>query len=406
MMIKPRLKRFSLHFGIKLTHKRFRSRFLKLSKMSIYFLQTLTKFLLLCALITEIFSAGLIRHPEEISDISSLTTDIILESPIITQWGEWGPFDYCPPGTYAAGMSLKVEPYQGDDDDTALNGIKLLCIPPGSNNFSDSVEISSSVNQWGFWGKTQYCDAGVVTGFQLKSEVYQGGSKRRIKDDDTGANGLRIFCSNLPNGGYLEDVGGEWGDWTAPQKCLSQQAVCGIQTQDQEYVGSGDDTALNNVRMKCCTLTNIGSTCDPTDHWETILECDNTLSESPLTCTYQKNRGISRSSMASESVLNEHSVMTDIGFTSSLLYNGLSLNFAANLSASSATGYSWRSETSETFHESVTTTAEFVVPGCTKARLSQAVGNCGAFSVYTNYFRKEDLLPGTNIVVEATLFSD
>lgn len=156
--------------------------------------------------------------------------------------------------------------------------------------------------------------------------------------------------------------------------------------------------------MKCCTLTNIGSTCDPTDKWETILQCDNTGSQEPLTCTYEKTRGISKSTSASEGLHNEHRIMLDIGWTSSLLYNGLSLNFEANLTETSATGYLWSTESSETFHEATKTTAEFVVPGGMKARLSQAVGNCGVFSVFTNYFKKEDLLPNTNIVVGQELF--
>jgi len=229
--------------------------------------------------------------------------------------------------------------------------------------------------------------------------------QRKKKGDNTGANNLRVFCSNL-NGGFLEGDGLDWGHWTAPQKCLSQQAVCGIQTQVQSPVGDKDDTALNNIRMKCCSVANIALHCKTTDRWETILECDNTNSSSPLTCTYSKVRGVTKTSSATEEMINEQTVMMDLGFTGSLLYSGLSLNFRFNYTDESHTGYKWSSESSESFHEAVTTTAEFTVECGMKTRLSQAVGSCGVFGVYSNYFRKEDLVPGTEIVAWSSYFYD
>ncbi|OQY56556.1 MAG: hypothetical protein DRR08_07580 [Candidatus Parabeggiatoa sp. nov. 2] len=41
-------------------------------------------------------------------------------------WGDWGKWQYCPKGSFAAGYAMKVEAHRdGRFDDSAVNGIKL-----------------------------------------------------------------------------------------------------------------------------------------------------------------------------------------------------------------------------------------------------------------------------------------
>ena len=53
-----------------------------------------------------------------------------------TNWGDWGFGDFFKYPYYAIGLKSNVEPFVGTGDDTALNGISLLCTD-GSNIVSN-----------------------------------------------------------------------------------------------------------------------------------------------------------------------------------------------------------------------------------------------------------------------------
>lgn len=42
-------------------------------------------------------------------------------------WGEWTPTEYCPTGYRITGIKTQIESNQGGGDDTALNGVQLIC---------------------------------------------------------------------------------------------------------------------------------------------------------------------------------------------------------------------------------------------------------------------------------------
>jgi len=177
----------------------------------------------------------------------------LLSSPRVTEFGDWGEFEYCEEGTYVIGMRLKTEPNQGCGDDAALNGISFMCGVIGETQqvlHSPERQLQSLTGIWGDWGASYECHNSYAVGFQLRSEEFQH------DNDDSAANNLRIFCSNSMT--YLEGSGLDWGDWTEPQRCPVGWAMCGLRTQVQSSQGGNiDDTALNNLDVQCCELNFI-----------------------------------------------------------------------------------------------------------------------------------------------------
>lgn len=138
----------------------------------------------------------------------------------------------------AIGFNTKVEPNQGDDDDTALNSIKLIC--------ANNKEIYSGEGPWGKWGNNVYCARDrYLNGFKLKVEPPQGDG------DDTASNGIIMLCNDWSE--LNNNNEGKWGNWNGPFMCPERKYICGFKQQIEEDKGrSGDDTALNNVAFFCC----------------------------------------------------------------------------------------------------------------------------------------------------------
>ena len=54
--------------------------------------------------------------------------NVTLSNPVLTSWGTWGEYEFCPYGQFVVGVQLKTEYYQGVfSDDSGLNAVKFHC---------------------------------------------------------------------------------------------------------------------------------------------------------------------------------------------------------------------------------------------------------------------------------------
>ncbi|CAG7784781.1 unnamed protein product [Allacma fusca] len=187
---------------------------------------------------------------------SAFASEIFIQSPKITDYGDWGEYEECPPGMYVYGFQLVSEGDQGAfGDDSALSGIYLLCIPFKVKRDSPDflswfmysrafAMISSSVGHAGYSRGVFDCPPPhFATGFELRTDYIHG-----LLYDDTAANNFRLTCSN---GQVLEGDAESWGEWTGAQTCPRGYLICGMQTQ-VEKPGAVDETTLNNIKLRCC----------------------------------------------------------------------------------------------------------------------------------------------------------
>lgn len=244
-----------------------------------------------------------------------------LESPKLTNWGDWGEAQLCQENQFVIGLNLKIEGAQGErvahkDDDTALNAVRLTCANlDGSNTYP----LYAKEGPWGDFRGDRRCRNGVATGFTLRSEPDRRGK------DDTAAVDMKLRCTNY-DGTVTQMIGGdilEYGRWTDEQRCPPMTAICGINTQVEEDQGhNGDDTSLNNVNIACCNIPSPYETCAESVDiiWRTELHCHQQLG-----CSVEFTTGVSRTQETSNAISESTRFYKELGFNVGLegTYNGI-----------------------------------------------------------------------------------
>ena len=143
------------------------------------------------------------------------------------------------------GFRTRVEPSQNclvsflcsadDQDDTAMNGIELIC--------KNGKSITSSYENRGDWNSAiSYCpNNNAVKGFEYGMESFG-------RSDDTTMNVIRLICYD-DTIKYSSESG--WSSSFITHFC-PVGVLTGLRTQVDPYRNSGyDDICLNNVEFIC-----------------------------------------------------------------------------------------------------------------------------------------------------------
>lgn len=108
-----------------------------------------------------------------------------------------------------------------------------------------SVELTAENHgPWGDYAKEpEKCSKGhFVTGYRVRVEAKQGSG------DDTAMNSILLKCSN---GKEISSKKGFWGKWTKVHSCPKGEKAAAFKLRVEAKQGSGDDSALNAISIRC-----------------------------------------------------------------------------------------------------------------------------------------------------------
>jgi len=117
----------------------------------------------------------------------------------VNKWGEWGPWQHCPPNYFVNAIMVKQEDRSWSrSDETGTNGIMLYCSeldysmkadpmrmkrpPIPLAQWNEDMEknpklyISSTTADWGQWSDAKTCPSGIAIGMMTKNQPNQGES--------------------------------------------------------------------------------------------------------------------------------------------------------------------------------------------------------------------------------------
>lgn len=183
-----------------------------------------------------------------------------------TNWGKWGEWFYCPKGTYAIKFQIKLEGDCGDDDDSAMTGVRFVCSDKAYSAVTDKEQSANTgIGAWRDPWTT--CDEGAyLTGLQVWSE-------KPDQTDDSAAHNIWAWCTDpiKKETKYVKtkldafkdnDWKGLWGfvDQSDDDKCPENMAIVGFRSKAEPHGGvkNEDDTGFNRIQFVCRPLPICG----------------------------------------------------------------------------------------------------------------------------------------------------
>ncbi|ODM92902.1 Vitelline membrane outer layer protein 1 [Orchesella cincta] len=320
--------------------------------------------------------------------------EMILQNPVVTNWGIWQAWKECPAGTYATGIyAWRRLLLQGrNSDHVGIVSVSYRCQTPGGNETDKFIESLAPNLPHDGWPMYYMCK-GAVVGFRLNSVRDLGAGRDNIATDNVQA---MCSCSGPAYKPYEQAIyspqNGHRGDWTAQQNCKKYQAMTGMQTQMQDIrerqIGIYDNTGMNNFKIRCSTVPDPYSSCIPREKRLLIRTCDNSKSDEGLRCDFDSQIGLSMDYENAEKRIDFYS---SIGYTFQENKDKLKERVESRLRSQIENGrkleYTWDDVIPSTLSDpEVVASHKLFVKPWKKLELYQIVGACGDFVVRTNRF--------------------
>lgn len=147
------------------------------------------------------------------------------------------------------GAELRYERPQGQGDDSAVNGLKVVFCSSNDWNRQEVRQFDGILGDWK--GRVMCPKNSFVDAFQAQVEQPQG------QGDDTALNGLKIRCLNPQTNQNIvltvyEGYWGTWRDWkyaTPSTEAKNRSLFSSFAVKSERAQGRGDDTAMNGISL-------------------------------------------------------------------------------------------------------------------------------------------------------------
>ena len=177
---------------------------------------------------------------------------------VYASWGDFTTPAFCEGNQLATGFKFEWEPHQGSGDDTFGNGFYMYC-NARNDDTSGAMKTIGGSGPWPERYQIFDCKNGYyLYGIQLNSEGGQGGGLRN-SGDDTALNNVRMWCRN-PINGHEYQLGQANaptdGKWSTRVNCPTYYGMMGVQLQIEPKQGGGDndDTSLGKIIPYCAPI--------------------------------------------------------------------------------------------------------------------------------------------------------
>lgn len=176
---------------------------------------------------------------------NSYIDDVVYAMTNFGEYGDWTKIYMCPKNSYISGATPYFEKYVQGNDNSALNGLEILCTQKNGKNH-EAYEIKPG--SWGDPGKLVRQEGKFVCGIQVS---YDNVGKYK---DKLGLDGLLFKFCNWDEEEDYAGFHGLWGDWTEFYNGPREHLACGFEASIHTH--QTDSSGITKVKLIYCSIND------------------------------------------------------------------------------------------------------------------------------------------------------